>query len=544
MTASTLPAISWSSDNGSVSPLELAPATTPAPVVLSDACRSMVLSFWATKGAGKSRALGRIIGYQDFRRGVPGVIFDPIGGTIDNFLDKIGRLPLEQRSQLWKRVRYVNMNGQDGRVIPFPIYYRAYENEPVSAVSRRYVATLIRSDPALSTAPILGENALTQTGLAVGIVLTALGMGVSEAWSLLNEPDIWDSRLISLANADPDTEEAVAHLRALAKLPAQGREMKVSSFETKLTPFRFVPTVRAMFSATTPGISWDEVVRDGQIVLLDFRHVDKQMKKFSLLWVYNSFLEFVKRRGHGFDHQPISLILDELSYFLHSSGDDSDLLTADINELMNGIARSHRLWVTIAGQELFQLPERLQKTVLASNVLLGQTSDEETAKLLASRFYDWDMYKVKKTDAVMGVTRDAMPGWPGASVIPAKHGVVAVRTTEITYEEHIYETSRRFLRLKSGTFLLGVGEGEGHVATSLRPISTRRVDQGEYVDEAFVGRIRAELMQRDGVQVDVLSQEITARVAGRPVPISRKPRNDEGNAQPQDRPRIRRKRGG
>src|SRR3989442_157258 len=79
--------------------IEYQPSTRPVKLrTFSDDARSMGLSVWATKGAGKSRALGRLIAFQDFLRGFPVVVIDPVGGTIDNFLDKIARLPLERRT--------------------------------------------------------------------------------------------------------------------------------------------------------------------------------------------------------------------------------------------------------------------------------------------------------------------------------------------------------------------------------------------------------------------------------------------------------------
>ncbi len=52
---------------------------------LYDAGRLMGLLVLATRGTGKSTLLGRIVALQDFLRGVPLVILDPLGGTIDYF---------------------------------------------------------------------------------------------------------------------------------------------------------------------------------------------------------------------------------------------------------------------------------------------------------------------------------------------------------------------------------------------------------------------------------------------------------------------------
>ncbi len=91
------------------------------------------------------------------------------------------------------------------------------------------------------------------------------------------------------------------------------------------------------------------MVRNRQAVLLDFRDVENAwLKRFGLFWVYSSLVTFIRRRGHG-RHLPISLVIDELSYLVGSAGMNTDVLTADIDELINRIARSHSVWVTLSG---------------------------------------------------------------------------------------------------------------------------------------------------------------------------------------------------
>lgn len=71
---------------------------------LPDNARSMGIHIMAGKGSGKSRLMGRILCWLDFIRGVPLVILDPNGPSIDNFLDKLTRLPPAYQKQLWKRI--------------------------------------------------------------------------------------------------------------------------------------------------------------------------------------------------------------------------------------------------------------------------------------------------------------------------------------------------------------------------------------------------------------------------------------------------------
>src|SRR5918999_1346027 len=85
---------------------------------LSRNARSMGIYVLAGRGAGKSRLLGRKIAFPDYTAGFPQVIFDPIGATIDNFLDKVIRflqyIPAAERDLFWDRIIYVDMSGKGG----------------------------------------------------------------------------------------------------------------------------------------------------------------------------------------------------------------------------------------------------------------------------------------------------------------------------------------------------------------------------------------------------------------------------------------------
>ena len=53
--------------------------------------------------------------------------------------------------------------------------------------------------------------------------------------------------------------------------------------------------MRAMFGLNQPGIDWNEVVDNRQVVLLDFQHVlDPERRQFLMMWVYQYFMNFVK----------------------------------------------------------------------------------------------------------------------------------------------------------------------------------------------------------------------------------------------------------
>jgi hypothetical protein len=94
----------------------------PARRALSRSARSMGIYLLAGRGTGKSRLLGRKIAMQDFLAGIPQCVIDPVGATIDNFLDTVIRflqhIPVTLHSRFWDRIIYVDMSAKDGYAVP------------------------------------------------------------------------------------------------------------------------------------------------------------------------------------------------------------------------------------------------------------------------------------------------------------------------------------------------------------------------------------------------------------------------------------------
>src|SRR4051794_19525149 len=162
-------------------------------------------------------------------------------------------------------------------------------------------------------------NSLGPIAKAAGIVLCALGLGITEMPALINDPKAWKSQFQALEEQYPETAGAIARLRALGALPPRDRAAQTYSLLSKLALFEQESHFRAIFGASKPGIHWREVFKKKQAVLIDLRDVDVEAKRFCLLWVYYSFLTYIKQRGHGYMDKPVSFIIDELSDMVGSA---------------------------------------------------------------------------------------------------------------------------------------------------------------------------------------------------------------------------------
>lgn len=472
---------------------------------LPDAGRSMGVHVMAGKGSGKSRLLGRILGWQDFVNERPLVIFDPQGGTIDNFLDKLVQLDESAQRELASRILYVDMRADGEYVVPFPLYYRNGDDD-LFDVAQRYLLAVAKLDPDLKRNPRLGLNALLTIGRYVGIVLAALGCQITEAEDLLNRPQQWLPRLEQLGAEQPATQEAVSYFRdtyvELAKRP-NDKAFLIDSFVTKIIPFRLDQSNRAMFGATLPGIDWQDVVDRKLAVLLDFRgeHSDHERIRFKTLWSFTSLVTFLKSRGMAGRDQPVSVIVDELTYLLSLDPRHTQLLAADFDELINRVARNYGVWLTLAHQELYQVPEDIQKHLMTMGTqVFGKTTEQETALLLAERFFPFDPWWTKKRDPIymsdMGRER-----------------IIDYRDVEFTIQEQHQVRSRQFLNLPPLRFLVSAAEREGMVGTRLQRVSIEPFDRGIYPDESIVSQARTILMERTGRPVSEVLAEIDARAA-------------------------------
>ena len=480
---------------------------------LPDDARSMGIHIQAGKGSGKSRLMGRLIAWQDFIRGVPLIIFDPHGPTIDNFLDKLTLMPPKIQERLWPRVLYVDMSGRFGRVIPFPLYYRI-GNENLYNTSQRYLDVIRKLDPHLQTASVEGWNPLWRTGTYVGMILAALNFQITEADKLLQNPSLWARRLREVAGTYPEAEQAVSYVRELIEVRDNIRNRRTESFLNKIAMFNLDPALQAMFGSASPGVDWKQMINQHQVILLDFREeFDIERRQFKMMWVFQYFLDFVRRRGAG-RHQPISLIVDELTSLFSKGALVEAGLGKDLDELINVLARNYRVWLTIAHQEQFQVTEHMQNALWTLGTqILGATSDWEAALLSAKRFLRYNPDWIKKEEVTYSGTH----------------------TVEFSIEEQALLNSYHFRDLRRYEFIVRPAYAEGSVGGSLSRIYIGDLDQGRYPNETLVRKARELLMERRGVPIDQALIEIRNRL--KPIKaLPRPPREASAQESPEATP--------
>jgi hypothetical protein len=479
---------------------------------LPHSARAMGIYILGARGSGKSRLSGRVIAWQDYRSGIPLVIIDPLGGTIDNFLDKLIRflqyVPASKHSKYWSRIRYVDMSGKEGFITPFPLYYTLGSERSLQEIAERYLQVILKSNPSLLNAQVQGWPPLHKIGVFTGMALAGLGLQITSAESLLRHPGQWLSRLTHAQDQYPELASVLAFFKdEFIPMREADRTRLTNPFMDKIFPFPLDPHLKAMFGSNTPGINWQDVEQGRQTVLLDYRfEQDPEMRRFKLLWVFSNLYEHIKLRGRS--PRPFAVLIDEISALTQKVLSGDNPLAAELDEFINQYMRGHNIWLTCVHQELHQIDEQLRNTLLSlGTYIIGGTASMESARVLADALFLRDPYRVKHYRPVFG------------RVLPHKPlQVIAEEPEFMPLIEQRELFAQRVKKLGLFQFLLRPALSEGSIGLSVLPLSIDNIDrdpitgQAAFPEQHALTRVRSKLAAKTGKPITTLLAEQQARL--------------------------------
>jgi hypothetical protein len=233
-----------------------------------------------------------------------------------------------------------------------------------------------------------------------------------------------------------------------------------------------------------------------------------------MLFCLDYLLAFIKHRGAG-RHQPISLVIDELSTLTNFQTEGVNPMAQALDELIQVYARNCAVWPTLAHQEMFPFDALTQKTLLTMGTqIVGSTSDHEAAVQLAKTFIPADPFRIKYRHPIYwGVpdTDHPIVTGPRSVTFPNKPVVIDFRPEFMPLDEQHYLDAQRIKHQRTFHFLLRLALAEGTVAQTVYPITIKDFDAGMYGNEPVVARARSLLSQRVGVPIDSILAEIEQR---------------------------------
>jgi hypothetical protein len=473
------------------------------------------------KGSGKS-TLEAELAWHHYLCGIGQILIDPIGvGLTDTFLWKLlcflRKIPFSSHSRYLARIKYVNIAAKD-YIVPFPLIYKTGAERSLLEVAERYLHTILISSPWLLHAQVQGWPPLHYVGSQTAIVLAALDYPLTFAQDLLRHPEAWEraGRFHEAIRRYPEAAPAVAFFRE-EYIPAgeANRRRLLNPYFDKIFTFTLDPNLRAMFGATTPGIDYEEEERKGHTVMVDCRsELDPELKRFKLLWIFESIYEYIRRRGRRV--RPLGLIIDEFASLCHKLPGGENPMATLLDEFINVYMRNHHIWLTVAHQSLYQIDEALRYTLLSlGNYAFGRAATMPEARLLADVLYRTNPYLVKHWRKVWGTEPIISPGGRYMGSI----------NTVIDHEPEfmpLAEQQERFAQAitKQGLFefLLRPSLREGEVSQEVIPISVANTvldpDTGEqqFPDLAAVAKFRSLLPAAAGIPIKRLLAEQEARL--------------------------------
>lgn len=308
--------------------------------------------------------------------------------------------------------------------------------------------------------------------------------------------------------------------------------MMSDAYLAKLGEFTRDPLLVAQFGAMEPHFRFEEVEEHHLAVLINLGgEPSPELRRLKMLWLYLYLMEYVARRDKVVPDVrawPLSIFIDELTFILGKPGDPNDPLAQDLERLLNLYSRNNNLWVCLTLQEMYQVSEQLQKTLMTLGTqIIGQTTDDETALAFARRFNRYEPLKVKKYEDQWATDIET-----GEDYIRSKKPI------ELTSAEQERINADKYKKLSTLRFMVGVSPREGTPATDLSLVDLNDFEQGAYPVLPVVREAQAYFMQRDGKRVVDVLAGIAKRgkrpppPSGTPAPRPKKNGPQAGGAQP------------
>lgn len=462
-------------------------------------------------GTGKTTLMSRIIAWQAFMRRKPTMVLDPTGGIVAGIVDKVSRLPVELRRQLWPRLVYVDVGATD-YIVPSPLYTRRSTTETLFEAANRFPAVLKRQDPQLQSAPIMGWNSLYECAIYAGQIAVALERQIDFVADLLDCPVQYKMELRQALADFPELEPAVRYFRNLMAPDAGNlRERRTGSFGNKLLPIMADPSMLASFAAPSGRIDWAETVENGQLVLIGFQHEqDPERRQFKLIWWFRSIIDYVKSRGMAGRGREIFFLIDEVTQLLgFRTGEGNSVLAEDLEELVAVLGRNYGVNVVIAHQNLSQVDERIRNILMQLGTqVIGRIDNPDDRYFLARYLFRYDPYWVKKQEPIwMNLQQFDEYGLYEQISLPE---IQDYRDVEFTPEEQLLKAMEMF-HLPRFQFWMRPALAEGTISQRLYRLSIERMDAGQYPDDAQVADVLKLLRQKCGLPLDTILEEIRAR---------------------------------
>jgi hypothetical protein len=470
--------------------------------------------------AGKSRMLGRHLAWQDYiaTPAIGQVLFDGLGVSISNFLDKLIRflqyVPSDQHERYWRRIRYVDVSGITGFVPGLPLYYRLHPEETLAAISDRFLQVTLRSSPHLANAQYFGWPPFNRFGQNVGILCASLGLQITDIESLISHPEQWLSRFQEAEARFPEAKPACDFFRT-EYLPMRlaDRARLTNVFRDKVFQFSLNPVLARQFGAKKPSIDWEEVEAEGLIVLLDCKgETNPELRRFKMLWFFDYLFNWIKFRGRR--SQPLGLLFDEFSSMTQKVFSGENPFATELDSFLMEYLRNSNILLTIAHQSIQQLDEKLRNTLLSLGTYIFGRATMPDARILADALFKRDPYLVKHWRKVWA--HDPILNSYSGRIISTNHFVIDHEPEFMPLDQQQELFAAHLANLGLFQFLCRPALGEGDVSPRVFGLSLQHDDvdpvTGTYVfpDENILSQVRPILAAKDGIPTAAIRKELDA----------------------------------